>query len=87
MSAQDLELALLSTSLPSFHLFFLAGVFDDDGDIDHADDKYDGEDDDMTMTVMAMMMMAMMMMAMMVVAMISLLSTPLSSFLPFILSS
>ena len=80
VSAQDLELALLSTSLPSFHLFFLATDIDHDGDIDHADDKYDGEDDDMTV-------MALMMMAMMVVAMIALLSTPLSSFLPFILSS
>ena len=85
VSAQDLELALLSTSLPSFHHFFLTGDIDDDSDIDHADDKYDGEDDDMT--VMAMMMMAMMVVVMMVVAMIALLSTPLSSFLPFILSS
>ena len=83
VSAQDLELALLSTSLPSFHHFFLTGDIDDDSDIDHADhadDEYDGEDDNMA--VMAMMMMAMMMMAM-----IALLSTPLSSFLPFILSS
>ena len=63
VSAQDLELALLSTSLPSFHLFFLVGDIDDNGDIDHADDEYDGEDDNMT--VMAMMMMAMMVMAMM----------------------
>ena len=78
--AQDLELALLSTSLPSFHVFFLTGDIDDNGDIDHADDEYDGEDDNMTV-------MAMMMMAMMVMAMIALLSTPLSSFLPFILSS
>ena len=85
MSAQDLELALLSTSLPSFHLFFLATDIDHDGDIDHADDEYDAEDDDMT--VIAMMMMAMMVVVMMVVAMIALLSTPLSSFLPFILSS
>ena len=45
MSAQDLELALLSTSLPSFHVFFLTGDIDDNGDIDHADDEYDGEDD------------------------------------------
>ena len=48
MSAQDSELALLSTSLLSFHLFFLASDIDDDSDIDHADDKYDVEDDDMT---------------------------------------
>ena len=48
MSAQDLELALLSTSLPSFHVFFLTGDIDDDSDIDHTDDKYDGDgiDDD-----------------------------------------
>ena len=46
VSAQDLELALLSTSLPSFHVFFLTGDIDDNGDIDHADDKYDGEDGD-----------------------------------------
>ena len=79
VSAQDLELALLSTSLPSFHHFFRTGDIDDDSDIDHADDKYDGEDDDMTVTAMTV--------TAMMMAMIALLSTPLSSFLPFILSS